>query len=96
MVVEPLEPDSTVPLGPETATGTFCRATFSRTTLPAVAGREDEDQAVTMPTGVLAIVLSISVSEPTSCLPLLLADTSIPFPQLLIWRPMYVHPQFHS
>lgn len=96
MVVAPLDPDRRVPLGPCTATGTFWSAMFSRTMVPAVEGWEDAVQAVTRPTGVLTMVLSTMVMDPTSCLSEPPAEMSMPLPQFWMSRPMYVQPQFHS
>lgn len=51
---------------------------------------------MTIPTGVLTIVLSMTVMEPTSWSDDPPAEMSMPFPQLLIDRPMYVQPQSQS
>lgn len=42
-VMVDVPPESKVPLGPCTATGTFWRLMFSRTMLPAVGGCDEEE-----------------------------------------------------
>lgn len=74
--------------------GTFVRAMFSRTRVPAVSGLLAVVQEVEMATGVLVKELSKTMMEPVSTLPLP-AVMSMPTPQLLMERPEYVQPQFH-
>lgn len=75
-----------MPGGPLTATGTFVRAMFSRTRVPAVSGVLAVVQEVKMATGVLVKELSKTMMEPVSTLPLP-AVMSMPTPQLLMERP---------
>lgn len=73
-----------------TAVPTLLSWTFSRMTLPAVAGDELVVQAVLIATGVLVMTESMSVMLPTVCCELPPAVISIPVWQLLIERPEYV------
>lgn len=61
--------------------------TFSKIKEPVVFPLVEGVYAVVMPTGVLVMVLSISVMEPTSGLDVPPAFIAIPVPQLLMLRP---------
>ena len=78
MVDAPVLPVRIVFDAPLMAMGTFDSATSSRVRLPPVAGCEVEECAVKIPMGAFVMLLSIKVTEPTSCLPEVTADMSRP------------------
>lgn len=87
-------PRRRVPEGFWMAMGTLRREMFSRTREAAVGGRGEGVQAVLMARAVLVKVLSRRVTEPTVRAEGPPPVRSMPRAQLLMLRPMYVHPQF--
>ena len=94
-VLEPLLPARRVVfLGPWMAVFTFCNLMFSRMRLPLEKVEEFAPRAVRIPMGVLEIVLSSRVTEPTVCADGPPDERLKPTPHLSIEMDLYVQPEW--